>query len=117
LRYFDTMIVAWELPQVTIKQQRHFDFAADAQAAIDFLARQEGIDENNIGIIGHSEGAIIASILAAREEISWDGWASANGAGHEDTCDTCGAAGFNETRESSRPAFIVLLAWSRSSRL
>jgi len=87
-----------------------FDFAADAQAAIDFLARQEGIDENNIGIIGHSEGAIIASILAAREEISWDGWASANGAGHEDTCDTCGAAGFNETRESSRPAFIVLLA-------
>ncbi|MEN6382287.1 MAG: hypothetical protein ABFC86_03350, partial [Rectinema sp.] len=87
-----------------------FDFAADAQAAIDFLARQEGIDENNIGIIGHSEGAIIASILAAREEISWDGWASANGAGHESTCDTCGAAGFNGTRESSRPAFIVLLA-------
>jgi hypothetical protein len=43
-----------------------FDFADDAQAAVDFLARQTGIDAHHIGVIGHSEGAIVASILAAR---------------------------------------------------
>jgi len=84
-----------------------FDFAADAQAALDFLARQEGIDENNIGIIGHSEGAIIASMVAAMGETRYS---SANNAGNESTCDTCEAAAFNGTRESSKPAFIVLLA-------
>lgn len=43
-----------------------FDFAADAQSAIDFLAMQPGIDAKELGIIGHSEGGLIAAILGAR---------------------------------------------------
>jgi len=84
-----------------------FDFAADAEAALAFLVQQEGIDVNNIGIIGHSEGAIIASIVAAGNEA---GYASTYCGGHESTCDACGSSGFNAICEFSRPTFIVLLA-------
>jgi uncharacterized protein len=38
------------------------DFAEDAKAAIDFLKKQPNIDLKNIGLIGHSEGGVIASI-------------------------------------------------------
>lgn len=84
-----------------------FDFASDAEAALAFLVQQEGIDVNNIGIIGHSEGAIIASIVAAGNEA---GYASTYCGGHESTCDACGSSGFNAICEFSRPSFIVLLA-------
>lgn len=41
------------------------DFATDVNAAIDYLLTRERIDKNNIGLIGHSEGGIIASMITA----------------------------------------------------
>lgn len=43
------------------------DFAADAQAAVAFLRTRAGIDARRIGVIGHSEGGLVAPIVAARE--------------------------------------------------
>ena len=43
------------------------DFADDAQAAVAFLRRQPGIAPAHIGIIGHSEGGLIAPMVAARD--------------------------------------------------
>jgi fermentation-respiration switch protein FrsA (DUF1100 family) len=40
-------------------------FAADAQAAWEFLNRQPRIDGKRIGLIGHSEGGIIGPMVAA----------------------------------------------------
>ena len=42
-----------------------YDFAQDALAGINQLAKFEFIDKNNIGILGHSEGGAIAEIIAA----------------------------------------------------
>ena len=42
------------------------DFADDAEAVFDFLRRQKGIDSKRVGIIGHSEGGMIAPIVASR---------------------------------------------------
>lgn len=44
------------------------DFAADARAAMDFLATQPQIDTTHIGYVGHSEGATIALMNAARTD-------------------------------------------------
>lgn len=41
------------------------DFATDALAATDYLQRRPEIDDRRIGLIGHSEGAIVAAIAAA----------------------------------------------------
>ena len=38
------------------------DFATDAAAAYDFLAKTKGIDARKIGFIGHSEGGMIAPL-------------------------------------------------------
>ncbi|MES2130077.1 MAG: alpha/beta fold hydrolase [Pseudomonadota bacterium] len=43
------------------------DFAADAQAAFAFLRSRPEIDGRRIGLVGHSEGGLIAPIVAARE--------------------------------------------------
>ncbi len=43
-----------------------FDLATDAKAAVDFLKSQKNIDNNLIGIAGHSEGGIIAPIVASQ---------------------------------------------------
>lgn len=40
------------------------DFATDVLSAIDFLKNRSDIDFNKIGLIGHSEGAIIAPMVA-----------------------------------------------------
>ncbi|QKJ64497.1 S9 family peptidase [Flavobacterium sp. M31R6] len=40
------------------------DFAKDVQAAVDYLKTRKEIDKNKIGLIGHSEGGIIAPIVA-----------------------------------------------------
>jgi pimeloyl-ACP methyl ester carboxylesterase len=40
------------------------DFASDAQAAFEWLRRQPDIDKSRVGLIGHSEGAEIAPIVA-----------------------------------------------------
>lgn len=42
------------------------DFADDVNAAISYLKTREEIDASNIGLIGHSEGGIIAPMVATR---------------------------------------------------
>ncbi len=42
------------------------DFADDAEAAVRFLATRPEIAHDRIGIVGHSEGGIIAPMVAAR---------------------------------------------------
>jgi len=44
------------------------DFADDAQAAVAFLQKQPGIAPSHVGIIGHSEGGLIAPMVAARDK-------------------------------------------------
>ena len=44
------------------------DFATDALAAVDYLVDREDIDPNRVGIIGHSEGGIVAPIAATRSQ-------------------------------------------------
>lgn len=42
------------------------DFAVDAEAALEFLKQRPEIDPRRIGLIGHSEGGIVAPMVAAR---------------------------------------------------
>ena len=42
------------------------DFADDAEAAFNLLRKQKRIDTRHVGIIGHSEGGLIAPIVASR---------------------------------------------------
>ena len=42
------------------------DFANDVQAGIDFLKTQDNIDSTKIGLIGHSEGGLIAPMVATQ---------------------------------------------------
>lgn len=44
------------------------DFADDVLAAVEFLKKRKDIDKMNIGLIGHSEGGVIAPMAAARSE-------------------------------------------------
>jgi len=41
------------------------DFATDAWAAVQYLQTRNEIDNSNIGLIGHSEGGLVAPIVAA----------------------------------------------------
>lgn len=43
-----------------------FDFAEDALAAITFLKQQKKINTSKIGVIGHSEGGMIAEIISGK---------------------------------------------------
>ena len=43
------------------------DFVGDAKAAFDFLRQQKGIDPAKTGVVGHSEGGMIAPMLAAED--------------------------------------------------
>lgn len=45
-----------------------FDFADDAKAALDYLKSRSDLDHQSLGIIGHSEGALIAPIIAAENK-------------------------------------------------
>ncbi len=47
------------------KTATSFDFANDVNAAVKFLQSRPDVDVKNIGLIGHSEGGIIAPIVAA----------------------------------------------------
>jgi hypothetical protein len=56
------------------------DFADDAEAALRFLQGRADIDAQQIGLLGHSEGGILAAMVAARNPdvafvISMAGWA------------------------------------------
>jgi len=44
------------------------DFASDANAAVDFLSSLQMVKTGKIGVIGHSEGALIAEIVAAEND-------------------------------------------------
>jgi fermentation-respiration switch protein FrsA (DUF1100 family) len=44
------------------------DFAIDALAALEWLAERPDVDPARVGIIGHSEGGIVAPIAASRSE-------------------------------------------------
>lgn len=46
-----------------------FDFADDALAAVSFLSGRPGIDPKRLGIVGHSEGGIVAAIAASRNPL------------------------------------------------
>ncbi|HWA62598.1 MAG TPA: alpha/beta hydrolase [Caulobacteraceae bacterium] len=43
------------------------DFAADAEAGVAFLRTRPEIDHRRIGLVGHSEGGIVAPIVAGRD--------------------------------------------------
>jgi pimeloyl-ACP methyl ester carboxylesterase len=50
-----------------------YDFADDTKAAMDYLRNRPEINPKSIGIIGHSEGALIAPIIAAgnKEDVAF----------------------------------------------
>ena len=43
------------------------DFASDARAAVDWLKTQAKVDRTHIGVLGHSEGGVIAPMVAAQD--------------------------------------------------
>ncbi|MGA3014362.1 MAG: alpha/beta hydrolase [Bacteroidales bacterium] len=48
------------------------DFATDVSAEVDFLKKQKDIDSTRIGLLGHSEGGLIAPIVASeRKDIAF----------------------------------------------
>lgn len=50
------------------KTATSYDFANDVKAAVNYLKSRNDIDLKNIGLIGHSEGGIIAPIVAAKDK-------------------------------------------------
>ncbi|GAC1639353.1 MAG: hypothetical protein NVS9B14_20480 [Candidatus Acidiferrum sp.] len=47
------------------------DFASDAAMALAFLKTRKEVVPGKIGVIGHSEGGLIAPILAGKEGVAW----------------------------------------------
>ncbi len=45
-----------------------FDFASDVEYAVKYLQQRSDINKKKIGLIGHSEGGIIASIVASKNK-------------------------------------------------
>jgi dipeptidyl aminopeptidase/acylaminoacyl peptidase len=45
-----------------------YDFSKDAEAGVKYLQSRKEIDKKKIGLIGHSEGGIIAPMVAARNK-------------------------------------------------
>jgi pimeloyl-ACP methyl ester carboxylesterase len=43
------------------------DYAEDVRSVLNWLEDQKGVDEDRIGLVGHSEGALVAMLAAARE--------------------------------------------------
>jgi alpha/beta superfamily hydrolase len=53
-------------------QATSLDFAKDVEAGLDFLEAQPEVNKENIGLIGHSEGGLIAPIVAnERKEVKF----------------------------------------------
>ncbi len=50
------------------KTATSFDFATDVEAAIKYLKTRDDVDPKKIGLIGHSEGGIIAPIVAVEDK-------------------------------------------------
>lgn len=51
----------------TFKGTTHFEFAEDARAGLAYLRTRAEIDTMRLGLLGHSEGAIDAPIVATKE--------------------------------------------------
>ena len=49
------------------KSATSFDFADDAQAAVNYLRTRPEIKQDKVGMIGHSEGGMVAPIVAAKD--------------------------------------------------
>lgn len=47
------------------------DFAVDAKAAVQFLASRPEVNKKKIGVIGHSEGGMVAPMIATDPEVSF----------------------------------------------
>lgn len=45
-----------------------YDFAADVESAVRFLKSKKGVNPKKIGLIGHSEGGIIAPVVASKDK-------------------------------------------------
>jgi len=45
-----------------------FNFAEDVKAGVNYLKNRDDVDANNIGIFGHSEGALLAPMVASQSE-------------------------------------------------
>jgi len=43
------------------------DYAEDARSVLLWLEKQKGVDKERIGLVGHSEGALVAMLTAGRE--------------------------------------------------
>lgn len=55
-----------------LKNATSYDFAKDVEAGIDYLKTRKDIDQRKIGLIGHSEGGMIAPIVASeRPEVNF----------------------------------------------
>ncbi|MCK9422670.1 MAG: alpha/beta hydrolase [Bacteroidales bacterium] len=50
----------------SFKSATTLDFATDAEAALDFIKKRKEIDSLKVGLIGHSEGGLIAPIVASQ---------------------------------------------------
>lgn len=54
------------------KTATSLDFATDTEAALDFLRKNREVDTSKIGLIGHSEGGLIAPIVASgRKDVAY----------------------------------------------
>jgi len=49
-------------------QSTSLDFAKDVEAGLDFLEAQPEVNKENIGLLGHSEGGLIAPIVAGKRK-------------------------------------------------
>lgn len=65
LRYDDRGVAESE---GDFKTATSFDFASDVDAAITYLKTRTDIDVSKIGLIGHSEGGLIAPIVASKNK-------------------------------------------------
>ncbi len=50
-----------------LKEATTRDLAADAEAALRFLRSRPEVDSKRIGVVGHSEGGLVAPLLASRD--------------------------------------------------
>ena len=65
LRYDDR---GWGTQDMKLLNGTTLDFALDAEAAFEFLKSHKRIDPKRIGFAGHSEGGVIAPIVASRNK-------------------------------------------------
>lgn len=66
LRYDDRGVGA---SSGTFSKATSFHFAKDALAAVDYLKSRSEIDAHKIGLVGHSEGGLIAQVVASENPV------------------------------------------------